>query len=240
MKAQRKEADERLLVEAAQVDPARFADLYESHFERVYAFIAGRVRNRQEAEDLTSEVFRQALQSLRRFEWRGAPFAAWLLRIAANAMADRWQRVAREEGDPPPDPPGEAVAEDIERRAVLYQLVSTLAPDQQRVIVARFLEEKSIYDIAQELGRSEGAVKQLQFRALAKRGRASVPRPSRARREEGGPMPKPSLAPGRRTRYPITPHPLIAHPQLASTVPTARPLPRQTNPPTPLAAGAAT
>jgi RNA polymerase sigma-70 factor (ECF subfamily) len=166
LKAQRKEADERLLVEAAQADPARFADLYESHFERVYAFIAGRVHNRQEAEDLTSEVFRQVLQNLRRFEWRGVPFAAWLLRIAANAMADRWQRVAREHGDPPPEPPDEAAAEDIERRALLFQLVGALAPDQQRVIVARFVEEKSIRDIAQELGRSEGAVKQLQFRAL--------------------------------------------------------------------------
>ena len=166
MKAPKKEADERLLVEAAQADPARFADLYESHFERVYAFIAGRVRNRQEAEDLTSEVFRQALQNLRRFEWRGVPFAAWLLRIAANAMADRWQQVAREQGDPPPEPPDAAAAEDIEGRALLFQLVGTLAPDQRRVIVARFVEQKSICDIAQELGRSEGAVKQLQFRAL--------------------------------------------------------------------------
>ena len=167
MKAQTKEADERLLVEAAQADSARFADLYERHFERVYAFIVGRVRNRQEAEDLTSEVFRHALQNLRRFEWRGVPFAAWLLRIAANAMADRWQRLAREQGDPPPGPPDEAATEDIERRALLFQLVGKLALDQQRVIVARFVEEKSVRDIAQELARSEGAVKQLQFRALA-------------------------------------------------------------------------
>jgi len=165
-RALRTEADERLLVEAAQADPARFAELYESHFERVYAFIARRVRNRQEAEDLTSEVFRQALQNLRRYEWRGVPFSAWLLRIAANAMADRWQRVAREQNEPPPGPPDEAAAEDIERRALLYQLVDTLPPDQRRVVVARFVEEKSIRDLAQELGRTEGAVKQLQFRAL--------------------------------------------------------------------------
>jgi len=116
-RALRKEADERLLVEAAQADPSRFAELYESHFARVYAFIARRVRNRQEAEDLTSEVFRQALQDLKRFEWRGVPFAAWLLRIAANAMADRWQRVARDQGEPPPEPPDVAATEDIERRA---------------------------------------------------------------------------------------------------------------------------
>ena len=189
MKAQRKEADERLLVEAAQADSARFADLYERHFERVYAFIVGRVRNRQEAEDLTSEVFRHALQNLRRFEWRGVPFAGWLLRIAANAMADRWQRVAREQGDPPPGPPDEAATEDIERRALLFQLVGTLAPDQQRVIVARFVEEKSIRDVAQELARTEGAVKQLQFRALQN---------LRARIRRIHPTPKPNPG-GRRT-----------------------------------------
>jgi len=177
LKAQKKEADERLLVEAAQADPARFADLYEEHFERVYAFIAGRVRNRQEAEDLTSQVFQQALQNLRRFEWRGVPFGAWLLRIAANAMADRWQRVSREQGDPPPEPPDEAAVDDIERRALLYQLVDTLPADQRRVVVARFVEQKSIGDIAQELGRSQGAVKQLQFRALESLRAQVRPRP---------------------------------------------------------------
>jgi RNA polymerase sigma-70 factor (ECF subfamily) len=165
-RALRGEAEERLLVEAAQTDPARFAELYEQHFERVYAFIAGRVRNRQEAEDLTSQVFHKALENLRQFEWRGAPFAAWLLRIAANCMADHWQRAARERDDPPPQPPDETAAEDIERRALLFQLVGALAPDQQRVIVARFVEQKSIRDIAQEMERSEGAVKQLQLRAL--------------------------------------------------------------------------
>jgi RNA polymerase sigma-70 factor, ECF subfamily len=165
-RALRGEAEERLLVEAAQADPARFAELYEQHFERVYAFIAGRVRNRQEAEDLTSQVFHKALQNLRQFQWRGAPFAAWLLRIAANCMADHWQRAARERDDPPPQPPDETAAADIERRALLFQLVGALAPDQQRVIVARFVEQKSIRDIAQELERSEGAVKQLQLRAL--------------------------------------------------------------------------
>jgi len=166
MKVATKQPDERHLVEAAQADPGRFVDLYESHFERVYAFIIRRVRLRQEAEDLTSEVFRQALQNLRRFEWRGVPFSAWLLRIAANAMADRWQRVAREQADPLPEPPDETAAEDIERRALLYQLVDALPAAQRRVVVGRFVEDKSISDIAQELGRSEGAVKQLQFRAL--------------------------------------------------------------------------
>jgi len=166
MMAVRKEVDERLLIEAAQADPGRFAELYELHFERVYAFIVHRVRFRQEAEDLTAEVFRHALQNLRRFEWRGVPFSAWLLRIAANAMADRWQQIRREEADPPPEAPDEAAAKAIERRALLYQLVDALPADQRQVVIARFVQDKSIRAIAQELGRSEGAVKQLQFRAL--------------------------------------------------------------------------
>ena len=171
MKAREEECDERTLVEAAQRDPSRFAELYDCNFERVYAFIARRVRHREEAEDLTADVFHRALAHLGSFEWRGAPFAAWLLRIAANAIADHSQRVAREQGHPnldPPEPPegGEAGLEEAERRARLYRLVDRLPRDQHRVIVMRFADEKSIREIAQALGRSEGAVKQLQFRAL--------------------------------------------------------------------------
>src|SRR6266852_5540039 len=91
-----REAEERRLIKAAQSDPARFADIYENYFELVYAYIARRVRNRDEAEDLTGEVFRKALASLPRFKWRGAPFAAWLFRIASNMIADRAKRVAKE------------------------------------------------------------------------------------------------------------------------------------------------
>ena len=74
-------AEEHLLVEAAQSDPARFDALYELHFERVYGFIAARVHDRATAEDLTSEVFCKALANLKSYEWRGVPFVAWLLRI---------------------------------------------------------------------------------------------------------------------------------------------------------------
>src|SRR5580692_4770839 len=86
LKRLRKDAPERSLIEAAQRDPACFAQLYEDNFERVYAYIARRVRDRDQAQDLTADVFHSALKNLSRFEWRGAPFAAWLFRIAANAM----------------------------------------------------------------------------------------------------------------------------------------------------------
>jgi RNA polymerase sigma-70 factor (ECF subfamily) len=165
------QAEERLLVEAAQKDPARFAELYEINFERVYGFIARRVGDRDAAEDLTSEVFHKALANLRRFEWRGAPFVAWLLRIAANAIADRGQRAGRELAvDDPPELGAEATAdvdlEEVEHRARLFRLVEQLPADQRRVIAMRFAEEKSIREVAEELGRTEGAVKQLQFRGL--------------------------------------------------------------------------
>src|SRR5260370_39949178 len=99
-------AEERLLVEAAQSDPANFDALYELHFERGYAFAAGRVRDRATAEDVTSEVFHKALANLPSYEWRGVPFAAWLLRMAADAVIDRAQLAAREfpASDDPPEP----------------------------------------------------------------------------------------------------------------------------------------
>jgi RNA polymerase sigma-70 factor (ECF subfamily) len=168
VKALNNEADERLLVEAAQRAPARFAELYTRNFQVVYAYVARRVASREEAEDVTSQVFHQALANLNRFEWRGYPFAAWLIRIAANMLSDHWRRRARESGDPPGEELSDDSMPDIERRAALFQLVDRLPEDQRRVIVMRFVEQKSIREIAQDLKRTEGAIKQLQFRALEK------------------------------------------------------------------------
>jgi RNA polymerase sigma-70 factor (ECF subfamily) len=163
------QADERLLVEAAQRDPVKFGALYELHFEQVYAFISRRVADRTLAEDLTSDVFQKALANLGSYEFRGAPFAAWLIRIAANALADQSKRNAREiaasSGDPP-EPSLQPDLEEIEHRAHLFRLVKELPGDQRLVIYQRFVDQKSIREIAQEMSRSEGAVKQLQFRAL--------------------------------------------------------------------------
>jgi RNA polymerase sigma-70 factor (ECF subfamily) len=166
LKALADQNDERLHVEAAQGDPARFAELYENNFERVYAYIARRVRNREEAQDLTSEVFYKALTGFPRFEWRGLPFVAWLLGIAANVLSDRWQRAAKQQEVVNDDLDQIGIEDDIEQRAMLYQLVDTLPDDQRRVILRRFVGQKSLREIATELGRSEGAVKQLQLRAL--------------------------------------------------------------------------
>ena len=158
--------DDRFLIEAAQRDPARFADLYEIYFDRVYAYIARRVIDRADTEDLTSEVFHHALANLPRFEWRGTPFAAWLFRIAANAIADRSERLGRERSIEPPPDIAEAEQERAQDQARLFALVRELPEPQRRVVEMRFVEQKSIKEIAGEIGRTEGAVKQLQFRGL--------------------------------------------------------------------------
>jgi RNA polymerase sigma-70 factor (ECF subfamily) len=159
------EHDDRLLVEAAQRDPARFADLYEQNFYRVYAYIVRRVQSRPQAEDLTADVFREALAGIQSFEWRGVPFAGWLLGIASRVLADFWKRSGRESGNPAKESDA-AVPAGVERSAMLFQLVDRLPAAQFRVIHMRFVEQRSIREIALELGRSEGAVKQLQLRAL--------------------------------------------------------------------------
>ena len=177
--------DDRFLIEAAQADPARFAELYDRYVDRVYAYVSRRMGRRSEAEDITSAVFEQALAALPRFEWRGVPFAAWLFRIAANALADHWKREGRDSHDPPPpafarsaparprrslgggwDVPDEREHQEIERRLGLFQLVDRLPDAQRQVIHMRFVEERSIREVAAALDRSEGAVKQLQLRAL--------------------------------------------------------------------------
>ena len=158
--------DDRALIEAAQADPARFVEVYDRYVDRVFAYVSRRTGSRTVAEDITSEVFQQALSNLPRFEWRGVPFAAWLYRMAANATADYWRRQGRESQEPPPDLPDERVHEELERRISLFQLVDRLPELQRRVIEMRFVEDKSVRDVAATLDRTEGAVKQLQLRAL--------------------------------------------------------------------------
>src|SRR5215831_14974037 len=128
---------ERLLIEAAQKDPGRFAELYEMNFERVYAFVVRRVQHRHEAEDLTAEVFHHALANIRRFEWRGVPFAVWLFRIAANAIADRGRTTKNTVDVSAADNLDHSNWQQIERHAILFQLVESLPEDQRVVVIKR-------------------------------------------------------------------------------------------------------
>jgi RNA polymerase sigma-70 factor (ECF subfamily) len=171
LKRQNQDLAERRMIEAAQRDPACFARLYENNFERVYAFITRRIHDRDQAQDLTADVFHNALKNLAHFEWRGTPFAAWLYRIAANAISDHGKRAAQlgsielrdNRGH---DPSVDTDLAEVEHRARLFKLVEKLPGDQRRVITMRFAHQKSIAEIAKEMQRIEGAIKQLQFRGL--------------------------------------------------------------------------
>jgi RNA polymerase sigma-70 factor (ECF subfamily) len=160
------EPDEQILIAAAQRDPRYFSELYEKHFDLVFAFIMARVRDRAAAEDLTSDVFHQALAKLDRYEWRGVPFKAWLLRIATNAIYDRWRAPVNHREITVESRAEVGVDDGTERRALIGQLLNRLPSDQRLVVTRRFIDGRGIAEIATELGRTEGAVKQLQFRAL--------------------------------------------------------------------------
>jgi RNA polymerase sigma-70 factor (ECF subfamily) len=164
--------DEQWLVERAKRDPEAFGELYDIHFDRIYAYIYRKTGDRQSAEDLTSETFMKALAAIKSYRYTGQPFVAWLYRIASNAVTDyyRARRVTTslDEGLQLPDrgtSPEEAALRLDDQQAVA-RAIQTLSPDQQDVILLRFSEDMKLKDIGQVVGKTEGAVKALMFRAL--------------------------------------------------------------------------
>lgn len=164
--------DERALVEAARRDPEAFGELYSRHVDPIFSYIFHRVHNRADAEDLTALVFSRALSALNGFDWRSAPFRAWLYRIAGNAVVDYWrrwrERLPLEEAARLPDPgptPAEA-AEVSELRARLHAAIAALPDPQQEAIVLHFAQGLTYRQVGEVLGRTEGAAKQLVHRAL--------------------------------------------------------------------------
>jgi RNA polymerase sigma-70 factor, ECF subfamily len=168
-------ADVRELVARAQAgNRAALEELYLLHFDRIYAYLQMTVGNRHDAEDLTNQTFVKMLESIERFRWRQVPFSAWLFRIAHNLAVDhfrsrrRWQP---EEDPPEPQDAEQRSAEDeamhsIGRRSML-QMIEELSAEQQQVLTLKFVFNFSNGEAATILGKTEGAVKSLQHRALA-------------------------------------------------------------------------
>ena len=154
---------EQSLVESAQRDPSKFAELYRRNVTRVYAYFWVRFHNR---EDLTSRVFLRALKGISGFEWRGVPFSAWLLKIASNVMADEMKNSGKRAEDIELNHDEIGFTPEIDRRVLVAELVANLPEDQRRVIVLRFIEGKAGDEIARTMNRTIGAVKQLQLRAM--------------------------------------------------------------------------
>jgi len=168
-----KEEDAALAVRASQGDPAAFGQLYDRHVSAVYRYVYYRVRDDAEAEDLTSDVFMKALRAIPRYEPRQA-FLAWLYRIARNAVIDKLRRGKRQVSfedaleHPMPEhiiePDTELVAR-LEGDA-LRVAMAKLTPLQQEVLVLRFIEGYTTNEIAKIVGKREGTVRGIQFRAI--------------------------------------------------------------------------
>jgi RNA polymerase sigma-70 factor, ECF subfamily len=148
-------------------------ELYLLHFDRIYSYLHLSVGNRHDAEDLTTQTFLKMLESIGRFEWKAAPFSAWLFRIAHNLAMDFFRagkRVQPEEQVPEPagaEPSAEFHALHSLGRASMLDLIARLSPDQRQVLTLKFAFNFGNADVAAILGKTEGAVKSLQHRALA-------------------------------------------------------------------------
>jgi RNA polymerase sigma-70 factor (ECF subfamily) len=167
-------ADEDAVVERAKTDPAAFGILYECYVNKIYNYIYYRVGNQHDAEDLTARTFHRALDHIDRYVNRGAPFSAWLYRIAHNLVAN-WHRdqsrrkivslediklrIQRRNG---PD----QMAEQKEEEDQLLAAIRRLPPDRQQLLILKFAEGMSNTEIGEVMDRSEGAIKSLYHRTL--------------------------------------------------------------------------
>ena len=173
---------ERLLIEAAQRDRAAFAPLYERYVDQIFAYAHSLTRNRELAEDVTAATFAKAIEDLPRFEWRGVPYSAWLYRVASNLVARQARRPAWVDIDthqPIDHLTPEVIAEQRDREATVRSAVALLPDDQRQAVLLRFGGELRNREIAEIMGRSEGAVKLLTFRAMtALRKQLGAPLPA--------------------------------------------------------------
>jgi RNA polymerase sigma-70 factor (ECF subfamily) len=165
----------RALVDLAKEgDAEAFGQLYDHYVSGVFRFVYYRVGSQQLAEDLTSETFVRGLRAIQRFNWQGKDFGAWLTTIARNLIADHFKSSrSRLEIVSETIPEGKTHAASPEQEVLalisnemLFEAVSALPAEQRDCILMRFIQGLSIAQTAAALGRSEGAVKQLQLRAV--------------------------------------------------------------------------
>jgi RNA polymerase sigma-70 factor, ECF subfamily len=165
--------EESLVKRAQQRDQVALTQLYEENFDRIYRYIVIKIGDRTEAEDMTQQVFLNAIQSISSYKSQGMPFSSWLYRIAHNQVVDHLRKKSRrilvplDETLPAnSDDPKHTAEQKIEIEEVVAAS-KELTAAQQEVISLRFGGELSIAEVAKAMGRSEGAVKALQHSAIA-------------------------------------------------------------------------
>src|SRR5213592_2558460 len=163
----------RLVEHAQQGDREALEALYLLHFDRIYSYLHLSVGNRHDAEDLTTQTFLKMLEAIGRFRWKAAPFSAWLFRIAHNLAMDHFRATRRwqpEEEVPEPvgesEPSAEVAALNSIGRQSMLDLIEGLSQEQQQVLTLKFVFNLPNAEVATILGKTEGAVKSLQHRAL--------------------------------------------------------------------------
>jgi RNA polymerase sigma-70 factor (ECF subfamily) len=164
--------DERLLVERAKSDADAFGLLYDRHVDGIYRFVRARLGNAAAAEDVTAEVFLNALRGISGYRDTGRPFSCWLYRIAANAVADhfRHEPVSQELSEQVPDAATQVEATALRHLAVedIWRVVERLPPQQRVAMTLRFRDDRSARESAKVMGKSEAAVKLLIYRAVGR------------------------------------------------------------------------
>jgi RNA polymerase sigma-70 factor, ECF subfamily len=164
----------RAVAQAQKGDPEAFGVLYDEYVTTVYRYVLYRVGSAALAEDLTSETFLRALRRIGSFTWQGRDFGAWLVTIARNLVTDHFKsgryrlEVATSEmldADRAEAGPEDAVVASL-THAALLDAVKRLSSEQQECVVLRFLQGMSVSETARIMGKNDGAVKTLQYRAV--------------------------------------------------------------------------
>jgi RNA polymerase sigma-70 factor (ECF subfamily) len=172
-KAPPQEEVRRLVERAQRGNRDALEELYLLHFDRIYSYLHMSVGNRHDAEDLTTQTFLKMLESIKRFRWQAAPFSAWLFRIAHNLAMDHFRAHRRwQPEEDVPEPPGSAEpSAEIQAmhaigRESMMEMIETLSAEQQQVLTLKFVFSFANAEVATILGKTEGAIKSLQHRAL--------------------------------------------------------------------------
>lgn len=166
-------SEEELINRAKLGDKTAISTLYEKHVDQIFRYIAYRVPE-NDAEDITAEVFVRMVESLPKFEYRGAPFEAWLYRIASARVADFHRKRGRRQIDEindnltDDDPLPEEQMQEKQEHKQLREALSQLNEDDQKILILRFVERKSHEEVALIMGKKPAAIRTAQHRALKK------------------------------------------------------------------------
>ena len=177
-----------LIREAVGGDSSAFGALYDRYQPMIYRFVMIKVGRREEAEDITHQVFLSAWQKVRSYKHRGFPFSSWLYQIARNQVIDHYRSrkgdVSLDKADPEAFASAADPSADLSKKLQLEKVrsaVARLKPDYQDVIILRFVEDLSLKETAAALRKTEGAVKLVQHRAVRELKKSLGGDPSAAR-----------------------------------------------------------